>query len=233
MNPPKVLVGCPTAEIKDYCLKEYVDGLKALTYPNKDFLIVDNSQTGAYAEKIKGLGIPVVRDAPLEDVKERIAHSRNVLRDKALKEGYDYFLSLEQDVIPPADVIERLLKASVKVITGVYFTIYTFDGAPKMRPLVWKADPARPGQRMFMNAEVKAAQGKASDVQPISASGVGCILIHRDVFEKIRFRVANDTYDDMPFCDDCVANDFRVYADVALVCKHIVDMNGQKLVLPA
>ena len=94
MEHPRVLVGCPTADIKAYCLDEYAAGLKALTYPNKEFLLVDNSATPEYAKRIEKLGIPVVRDTRLEDVKERITHSRNVLRDTVLKEGYDYFLSI-------------------------------------------------------------------------------------------------------------------------------------------
>lgn len=228
----RVLVGCPTAEIKAYCLEEYVKGLKALTYANKDLLLVDNSATPDYAARIKALGIPVVTDPPLADVKERIAHSRNVLREKALKEGYDYLLSLEQDVIPPPDVIERLLQHNVKVITGVYFTIYDIDGEAKMRPLVWKQDPTNADNVIFMNEEVKAARGKKADLHEIASSGVGCILIHRSVLEKIKFRVANGTYDDMPFCKDAAANGFKVYADLAIICKHITNINEQILNLP-
>ena len=35
MNP-KVLVGCPTYDGKKYCLKEYAEALKKLTYDNFD-----------------------------------------------------------------------------------------------------------------------------------------------------------------------------------------------------
>jgi GT2 family glycosyltransferase len=228
----RVFVGCPTAALKEYCLQEYVDGLKALTWKDKDFLMVDNSGTPEYAEKIKKLGIPVVHDEPLPDVKERIAHSRNILREKVLKDGYDYFLSLEQDVIPPPDIIERLLSHNKKVITGVYFTVYVMDGMQKMRPLVWKQDTENPDKIVFMNDEVKAARGKTSALSQIAAAGVGCVLIHRSVLEKIKFRVANNTYDDIPFWKDCAANGFERCADLAIVCRHVVDINGQILMLP-
>jgi len=96
----RVLVGCPTSEHKEYCLKEYANLLRSLTYDNFDVLLVDNSKDDRYYNKIKSLGIPVIKDKYLEGAKNRIVHSRNILRERVLNGGYDYFFSLEQDVIP-------------------------------------------------------------------------------------------------------------------------------------
>ena len=36
MSNPKVLVGCPTFSGKEYCLREYADRVKSLSYDNYD-----------------------------------------------------------------------------------------------------------------------------------------------------------------------------------------------------
>jgi hypothetical protein len=215
----KVLVGCPTSEHKAYCLNEYVEGLKKLSYKNKDILIVDNSKDDAYSEKIKALGINVLRDKHLKKAKERIIHSRNILRKKVLDEGYDYFLSLEQDVIPPKDIIERLLKHKKKIITGVYYTIYKFNGVENVRPLLWGEVPGQEDKMRFLNEEVKKDQ-----VIEIKACGLGVILMHRDVLEKISFGLDENlnSFDDMVFCQDAKKNGFKIYADTSIKCKHLI-----------
>ena len=49
----RVLVGCPTYEGYKYCLKDYINGVKSLTYPDYDVLIADNSKGNDYAHEIK------------------------------------------------------------------------------------------------------------------------------------------------------------------------------------
>ena len=53
MEKPRVLVGCPTYDGKEYCLKEYIDGLKSLTYDNFEVCIADNSRKSEYFKKIR------------------------------------------------------------------------------------------------------------------------------------------------------------------------------------
>ena len=54
-------------------------------------------------------------------MKERIVSSRNKLKEYFLKNDYDYLLSLEQDVVSPKDVIERLMKHDKDICSGLYF----------------------------------------------------------------------------------------------------------------
>ena len=109
MNQPRVLIGCPTAVIKANALIAYVKGLEALTYPNVDIVIEDNSPTPEYAQHILALGkrweethpghtFRVIHSGHTSPrVRERIVQGRNKLREVALKEKYDYFFSLEQE----------------------------------------------------------------------------------------------------------------------------------------
>tara|TARA_Y100000310_G_scaffold338661_1_gene429001 strand:+ start:1837 stop:2520 length:684 start_codon:yes stop_codon:yes gene_type:complete len=217
MKLPKILVGCPTSNHKEYCIEEYAEAIKNLTYPNYDILLVDNSQTEEYSKKLQKLGLEVKRDKYLERARERIVHSRNILREYALENNYDYFLSLEQDVIPPKDVLEQLLQHGKEVVTGVYFTKYTIQGKPVLKPLLWKAK----GKTLEFVEEEKIIQPQLIIVK---ASGLGCVLISREVLEKISFRLSeeNTTYDDMTFCEDLHKQGISLYADTAIKCKHLI-----------
>jgi GT2 family glycosyltransferase len=218
MDTPRVLVGCPTSDHKAYCLDEYAKAIKQLTYKNHDVLLVDNSETEEYVEWLKQLKIPVIKDTYFERARERIVHSRNILRETVLEKGYNYFLSLEQDVLPPKDVIEQLLSHGKKVVTGVYFTQYTVQSKPLLRPLLWTTVP---GKKELVFVAEKNLEKPA--LLKIKASGLGCMLIHRSVLEKISFRLHEPkVYDDMAFCHDLAQKGIDLYVDTSVKCKHLI-----------
>ena len=207
----KVLVGCPTCDIYEYCLDEYIDAAKNLSYPNYDILIVDNSKTDEYKKKIQSKGIKCIKDKYIEPAVKRIVNSRNILREKAL--NYDYFLSLEQDVIPPKDIIEQLLKTNKKVISGITFS--KLQG--RILPLIWKENGEK--IRFYKPEELEPRR-----IEKIRTAALGCILIHKEVLEKIEFRYEKnkECFDDMFFCNDLNQKNIPLYADTGLKCKHLI-----------
>ncbi len=221
---PKILVGCPTYEGKAYCLGEFVNGLRKLTYKNKDVLLVDNSKTDFYKQKLESLGINVIKDMPTDSPMQTLVNGRNILRQKVLDGGYDYFFSLEQDVIPPPDVLKKLLLSEKKIISAIYWTIYRFKGVQKVRPLLWKASQQK-DKIIFMNTEVRNP-----GLYKIRMTGLGALLIHRDILEKIKFRVApNKAYDDVSFFSDVTEKGFEAYADTSQQCIHFLNINNKKM----
>jgi len=219
MQQPKILVGCPTSFHKEYCLKQYAEAVKSLTYPNYDILLVDNSPDDSYLKKIKSHKLPIIKGPYSKIPRQRIIDSRNILREKALKD-YDFFFSLEQDVIPPADVIEKLLKINKKITTGVYFTYTTQGNITKLLPLLYKKTK-HPGIQKQMKTEEVHAPRKII----VNSCGLGCILIHKDVLKKVRFRYDKEfpAFDDMFFCKDARENNFRIIADTSIKCKHLIE----------
>lgn len=228
MKKPKVLVGCPTAAYYEYCLDEYAKSVKSFTYPHYDVLLVDNSKDDSYIKKIKKKGLNCVKGPYSEAARQRIIDSRNILREKTLEGGYDYFFSLEQDIVPPKDVIERLLSHKKKLVSGVYFiheNHYTLE--PKMGGLytmIWVADPKLKGNvRTLTLEEVETPQ-----LLKVRSSGLGCLLIHRDVLKDIKFRYDDffTFFDDQWFGFDCYKKGFERFVDTAIKCKHFMKGRG-------
>ncbi len=217
MNP-KILVGCPTSEHKSYALERYAAGLKSLSYENFDICIVDNSKDNEYLKRIKSEGLPAIKGPYSNKARQRIIESRNILRRKVLDEGYEYFFSLEQDVVPPQDIIQKLLEHKKKIITGVYFSYQTNNGVTLLTPLLWRRINSNEVQYMLERDVIEPR------LMEIGACGLGCILIHRSVLEKIKFRFdeKSNSFDDMWFCQDAFNQGFKIFVDTSQKCKHLI-----------
>ena len=215
----KILVGCPTSNYHEYALKEYAEAVKSFTYPDYDILLVDNSKEDSYFKKLKSLNLPTVKGPWHEEARERIIPSRNILRQKVIEGNYDYFLSLEQDVIPPKDIIERLLQYKKRVITGIYFNYINTKNGVELAPVAWSKINMEREERYFIKPS-----NLNKGLMKIAMSGVGCILIHKSVLEKIKFRYEKKypSFDDIFFGLDCRKNNISIYADTNLICKHLI-----------
>ena len=210
---PRILVGCPTSFHKEYCLKKYADAVKGLTYKNHDVLLIDNSPEDDYFKKIKEAGLPVIKGPYFESARDRIVASRNILRKKVLEENYDFFLSLEQDVIQPADIIENLLQHKKEVISAVYFMPHINGLIPML---------GIRGKEKYSYLQFDMVD-KSNELMQVDYAGMGVILISKKVLEKINFRTDEKPgFDDWFFCKDVEKEGFKIFADLSIKCKHLL-----------
>jgi GT2 family glycosyltransferase len=225
----KVLVGSPVSDLYAYCFDEFLESRKSLTYKNHDLFFIDNSKTVEFSKKIKHNSLPVSRIDFIENARERMVESRNLLRKKVLAENYDYFLNLDQDIIPPTDIIERMLKHKKKIITGVYFVYnsqYSNEQSNYPIPTIWVSDEDT-SNGVMDGASVRLMHPKETEeakVVKIVSCGSGCLFIHRSVLEKIKFRYDPffPYFDDNWFCRDAFYNNFDIFVDTSLKCKHLI-----------
>lgn len=221
----KILIGCPTSDYKSYCLNEYIEGLKNITF-KADFIIVDNSKTDDYINKIKELtknlkNFKVIKDPEwFEGAKDRIINSRNLIREVALKENYDYFLSLEQDVIPPNDVVERLLKHKKDIISGVVFCDLIINNQLTYKPMLWiKAGKDQNGKELMRYLEPYEVEEE--NLMELRSTSLSCLLLSKKILEKIKFRYTTG-FDDVELCNDAIGLGFKIYVDTSIKCKHLI-----------
>ncbi|HLC57784.1 MAG TPA: hypothetical protein VJH95_04380 [Candidatus Nanoarchaeia archaeon] len=218
----KVLVGCPTSFHKEHCLKQYAEAITTLTYPNYDTLLIDNSKDDAYFEKIKALGIPVIKGPYFEGARDRIIASRNLLKKHAITRGYDYLLSLEQDVIPPKDIIERMLNHKKKVLSGIYFARNPIAGTIGLIPLAYVVSNHELGKLPDMRP-LNHDELWSNSLLPIVSAGLGCLLIHKDALKQVKFRYeGKEAFDDRFFFIDLYNLKIQAFADTSIKCRHFI-----------
>lgn len=238
---PKVLIGCPTADSYDYCLEEFLDAVNKLSYPNCEVLFVDNSKTDDFFKRLKSKGLNVIKGKYFDDMRMRIAHNRNIIIEKVLEGNYDYLLSVDQDVILPAGVIETLLKFGKDIITGVYFSYFKHDGAVGLYPLLyaWSTEenflelkeenklPNGAKSADDIKIQLKEKDVEGSKLIEVKYCGSGCLLIKKDVLKKVKFGLFDEpeekrTTDDIYFCDKARENGYKIYAFTGIKCKHLI-----------
>ncbi len=137
-KPPKILIGAPTADVKNYCAKEWIKNVKSFLYPTDlDLFLADNSDDRKNVSFLQSLGADAerVKFSENETIISRITKGHNLVRQKTLDGGYDFLLHLETDIFPPKEVILNLL-AHRKQVVGICYDIFDWqDREPVMLQL--------------------------------------------------------------------------------------------------
>ena len=222
MNNPRVLVGAPVCDLYEYCFDEFLNNIKNLSYPNYDILLVDNSKEETFFNKLKERGTNVIRLNYLEKMRDRVTESHNKLREIALNKNFDYLLVLDQDIIPPKNVIESLIKHKKEIISGLYFGHHTLpNGENKIMPFAW----AFVEKKDFWGTVGYLVDNEINDSNliEIAFAGMGCVLINRKVLKKIKFRydLSIEAWDDRWLGYDIHKEGFNFYLDPKVKCKHL------------
>ncbi len=247
----KVLVGSPVSKHHTYCTPQYLEAIKNLSYKDYDILLVDNSEDDKWYKEIKN-SVPIVRYGyEHESVKTRMVACRNYLRDYTLKNGYDYFLDLDQDVIPPKDIIERMLAHKKDFVTGIYFNYfektrgklertpvaYAWFRKNDIEEILKSPDTLKQTNPNLYSALLKTNWDFSKLMRPLSeqeikdkkllkirACGSGCVLVSRKALEAVEFRDNKQGgFDDVLFCFDLQDKGFELYADCSIICEHLTD----------
>ncbi|MEK6826127.1 MAG: hypothetical protein AABX90_00685, partial [Nanoarchaeota archaeon] len=211
---PRILVGCPVSDYHEYSTDRYLDAIRKINYSNYDVLLADNSKADDFSKKLQERGINVIRIEHSDAPKKRIIDSRNALREAVLEKNYDYFLSLEQDVIPPLDIIKKFISHNKEVVTGIYFNHYPGLNEPISLAFIETGIKGY-GMRTLSDEELNSNR-----LLKINACGLGCVLIAKEILKKIKFRIDPrfDEFDDMPFCRDIRDKNIELYADTSVKC---------------
>ena len=197
---PKVLVGVVTYSGKDYCKEEFENRLHNLTYENYTPFTV-------WTDNFEG------------NSRERVTKGYNIVLEEFRLGDYDYLLTLEADIIPPKYIIEALMNHHQDIVSATYMIGFKndrhpciFDGKTFKRKVdgIWQS---------FLNT-MSAKEINGELIHASGGAGLGCCLIHKKVFEKVKeFRheqAHNDTY----FHKDVQEAGFKTMVDTGIICKH-------------
>lgn len=131
-----VLVGCPTYSGLSDHLDTYLAAYSALKWPEKRLILVDNTRDGgAYSlsitPKVEAVGGMVRHIDPSDDFNDTFFQCWRLISSHAEANGYDWVLSLEQDVIVPPLTLDAMLNvAGYCVAPFVVHTVPYHFGKP-------------------------------------------------------------------------------------------------------
>ena len=146
---------------------------------------------------------------------EKLDCKRNESAKKILDLNFDYLLSVDSDIVPPPETLEKLLAHNKKIIGALCYSSDT-NGIPY--PLIMKK---KEGVGYEVDRNIRA-------LMEVDAFAIGCSLIHRSVFEKIKipFRYEYDKLgkcllsEDFHFCEVAKKSGYKIYVDTSLQCSH-------------
>ncbi len=151
-------------------------------------------------------------------------HARNTACQQALQAGADFLFSLDSDVVPPRDTILRLMKHDLPVVSGIYCRRSPPHSVPVM---------IRNGQWI--------TEFPANSLIEVDLVGAGCLLIRRDVLEKLPpiddkrgkhwfdWRVdmvglipqGEALSEDFSFCLQCRKHGIPIVVDTSIQARHV------------
>lgn len=183
----KVLLACPTSDVKLYCQDKWIKHINKLTYQNLDILIIDNSKTKDNSEILKSYNIPNLKvmwvgkefDFEKINIREIMTFCTNIILQYSLNKGYDYWFSLESDVFPPLNIIEHLIASNFHVCGLPYFHAGGEEPPRLINHTLNKCNIAMPKTSSETFHEV------TGDYIRVYQSGIGCMLFDRISLIKI------------------------------------------------
>lgn len=216
---PRILIGAPQSDKKNYCFDEWLENIRNFTYPKErlEIFLADNSDTPDNYRRIKKLGLKAAYiPRGNRGILERITESHNAVRKYCLDKGFDFLFHLETDIFPQETIIEMLLYNHQK-ITAAYYHI----GEHLKRDVCvlqmddtvnFKESVMLPEQHPFFDGTVKTCH----------SAGLGCILIHKSILQKIPFRYqkGDDAHPDSFFAMDCELQNIPIHIDTSLFVMH-------------
>jgi glycosyltransferase involved in cell wall biosynthesis len=146
-----------------------------------------------------------------------IHSARKGCAQRAVDEDADYVMFLDDDMVWPRDMIQRLVAIADHTGFDMVSGYYTTRSRPKPVPLSYIRQP---------NGYYKAWMVKRENVGQIlkcDATGFGALLIRTDVFRRLPkpwFEIPDGMTEDIFFFNKCHDMGIPVYVDTGLSCGH-------------
>lgn len=142
------------------------------------------------------------------------------MRRIALAENYSAVWCVEDDMLPPADALTKLLEISKATDAPIVSGIYVLRHGANVPNLMQHGRSVEIGSSMEW-AAVKRHLARGETVIPISGGCQGCLVIRREVLDGFSFMRETRGAPDMDFMRYCFTRGVRQVARLDVRCGHI------------
>ena len=146
--------------------------------------------------------------------------ARERLAEHAYEDGFDYLFMVDDDMLVPVDLFEKLVIHDVDICAALAFT----RSAPH-KPVVYNLEPgwdAVRGARYYINHSVPTYP--KDQLVRCDAVGFGAVLIKVKVLKEMKkpwFMSTSGAGEDIWFCHKAGEAGFKVYMDTATKLGHL------------
>jgi hypothetical protein len=148
------------------------------------------------------------------------ALARERLAEAALEANMDYLLMIDDDMLCPVDIFERLYKHNVDIVAPLAFSRY-----PPHKPVIYRVNSGiDPMTRKPFYINYPVLNYPRNQLVECDAVGFGAVLIKCDVLKKIpkpRFMVTSGAGEDIHFCYMAAKEGYKVYMDTSIKLGHL------------
>ena len=129
-------------------------------------------------QMVQGSHFTTSRGSPIDVTRDQMVNM-------ALEQGFEWMFFLDSDVLPPVDVLPKLLAHNLPIVAGMY-------KARKHEGFTWAAwMRGVTADQKIAFAPIQSWGG--ATLFECDVTGAGCLLVHRSVFLKIK-----EMYPDLP-----------------------------------
>ena len=222
---PKVLVAAPTYSGKHYIFPKWYENITHLSYKNYDWLVIDNSKRESYSVGLRRQGYKkIVHIKRGKHARQALANSAEYIRQYALKYGYDYVMMIETDLLPPKDIIERLMAHDKKIVGAAYeIGLHGSKEAPRRMCIYDYGNDSDKYERLIRLMSVKEGyEFIDGTLKACAGMGIGCTLMRRDLLEEYPFKYTDKHFlqSDVILYLDLAQNHVPVYVDTGIIVPH-------------
>lgn len=157
-------------------------------------------------------------------------HARNILALKFLESKATHFIGIDDDVIPPEDMLDKFTSHIDKdFVSGIIYRITAHKDGLDVSPAVFDFN----GEHF----ETKYNYEPKSKLKRIAGCGMAMFMAKREIFEKVKrpfeFSYNEDGLvrmsEDLSFCLKLRNSKFEMWADYSIEGKHIKDVDTSLL----
>jgi GT2 family glycosyltransferase len=147
--------------------------------------------------------------------------SRDDLARYAMKEGFDYVLWLDSDMIFPEDFHERMFKTltenNLDILSGIYY-----KRKPPYSPVIF--------DKMQLKGKIwdySWLEDVPDSLFEVGACGFGCVLLKTEVLMSVQlkhgylFHPMQNGGEDVAFCVRARDCGYKIMCDPSIVCGHV------------
>jgi len=154
--------------------------------------------------------------ADCDNAYKALGYKMERTRKILLAGDWDVLLNIEDDIVVPPDALVRLIEAGYSVTAALFHLCPGRSGGIKYAARVLDPDGPQDSDDRHLEDGRDFTPG---DIVPVTATGLGCILIAREVLNLVQF----DDRGDSGFAQQCNLAKIPMVCHTGVYCDHLYE----------